>query len=66
MFALFAFVVYFNLMTLGQSWVGAGKLSLSAFMFFLHGGTLVLALIILAVRHNRWTLRRLQPARRIP
>ncbi|MCM2347144.1 MAG: LPS export ABC transporter permease LptF [Acidovorax soli] len=66
MFALFAFVVYFNLMTLGQSWVGAGKLGLSAFMFFLHGGTLVLALIILAARHNRWTLRRLQPARRTP
>lgn len=63
MFALFAFVVYYNLMTLGQSWVGAGKLGLPAFMLSLHGGTLVLALAILAVRHNHWTLRRLGPTR---
>src|SRR3989344_2894623 len=27
-FALFAFIVYYNLMTLGQSWVGAGRLGL--------------------------------------
>lgn len=58
-FALFSFVVYYNLMTLGQSWVGAGKLGLSAFMIYLHGGTLLLALAILAARHNHWTLRRL-------
>jgi lipopolysaccharide export system permease protein len=62
-FALFAFVVYYNLMTLGQSWVGAGKLGLLAFMAFLHGGTLFLGMAILAVRHNRWTLRRLWPTR---
>ena len=62
-FALFAFVVYYNLMTLGQSWVGAGKLGLLAFMAFLHGGTLLLGMAILAVRHNRWTLRRLWPTR---
>ena len=28
-FALFAFIVYYNLMTLGQSWVGAGRLGLA-------------------------------------
>jgi lipopolysaccharide export system permease protein len=61
--ALFAFVVYYNLMTLGQSWVGAGKLGLPSFMASLHGGTLVLALAILVVRHNHWTLRRLWPTR---
>ena len=63
MFALFAFVVYYNLMTLGQSWVGAGKLGLPAFMLSLHGGTLALALAVLAVRHNYWTLQRLWPNR---
>jgi lipopolysaccharide export system permease protein len=61
--ALFAFVVYYNLMTLGQSWVGAGKLGLPSFMASLHGGTLVLALAILVVLHNHWTLRRLWPTR---
>ena len=60
-FALFAFVVYYNLMTLGQSWVGAGKLGLLAFMALLHGGTLFLGIAILAIRHNRWTPRRLWP-----
>jgi lipopolysaccharide export system permease protein len=63
MLALFSFVVYYNLMTLGQSWVGAGKLGLPAFMASLHGGTLALALAILAVRHNHWTLRRPWPTR---
>ena len=62
-FALFSFVVYYNLMTLGQSWVGAGKLGLPAFMVYLHGGTLLLALAILAARHNHWTLRRLWQTR---
>ena len=63
MFALLSFVVYYNLMTLGQSWVGAGKLGLPTFMILLHGGTAVLALAILAARHNHWTLRRLRKTR---
>ena len=65
-FALFAFIVYYNLMTLGQSWVGAGRLGLASFMVLLHGGMLVTALLVLAVRHNQWTVRRLWPARRAP
>ena len=60
-FALFGFVTYYNLMTLGQSWVGAGRLGLVAFMLLLHGGTLLLSLLILAIRHNQWSLRRLWP-----
>ncbi|RYF71346.1 MAG: LptF/LptG family permease, partial [Comamonadaceae bacterium] len=58
-FALFAFIVYYNLMTLGQSWVGAGRLGLVSFMVLLHGGMLLLSLLVLAVRHNQWTIRRL-------
>ena len=46
-----------------QSWVGAGKLGLPTFMILLHGGTAVLALAILAARHNHWTLRRLRKTR---
>ena len=62
-FALFAFIVYYNLMTLGQSWVGAGRLGLPGFMLSLHGGMLLVALLVLAVRHNQWALRPLWRAK---
>ena len=55
MFALFTFIVYYNLMTLGQSWVSGGKLSLPGYIALLHGGTLTFALLVLAIRHNHWT-----------
>jgi lipopolysaccharide export system permease protein len=58
-FALFAFIVYYNLMTLGQSWVGAGRLGLVSFMVLLHGGMLLMSLLVLAARHNQWSLQRL-------
>ena len=58
-FALFAFIVYYNLMTLGQSWVGADRLGLTSFMVLLHGGMLAASLLVLAVRHNQWTMGRL-------
>lgn len=62
MFALFGFIVYYNLMTLGQSWVGAGRLGLASFMVLLHGGMLAVSLLVLAVRHNQWTVRHLLSA----
>jgi lipopolysaccharide export system permease protein len=65
-FALFAFIIYYNLMTLGQSWIGAGRLGLGSFMVLLHGGMLLLSLLVLGVRHNQWTIRRLWTARRPP
>jgi len=55
--ALFTFIIYYNLMTVGQSWVGSGRLGLLAFMAALHGGTLALALLLLVARHNQWSLR---------
>jgi lipopolysaccharide export system permease protein len=55
-FALFAFVVYFNLLNLGQAWIGSGRTSLGAFLLALHGGTLLLALFWLAKQHNNWSL----------
>jgi lipopolysaccharide export system permease protein len=57
-FALFSFVIYFNLLNLGQSWVGAGRIGFAAFMMALHGGVLLAALLWLAKQHNNWTLRR--------
>lgn len=59
MFALFTFIVYYNFMTLGQSWVAADKVGLLIYMTAIHGGTLAFALAVLAVRHNHWTPRRL-------
>lgn len=65
-FAMFAFVLYYNLLNLGQSWIASGKFGLAGFMITLHGGTLVLALLWLAKAHNNWNWRRLvrpqQPA----
>lgn len=54
LFALFAFVVYYNMLNLGQGWVGSGRLGAGSFMLMLHGGVFVLALLWLAKRHNKW------------
>ena len=57
--ALLAFVVYYNLMTLGQSWVGSGKISMPVFLIALHGSVTLLAALGLAARHYRWSPRQL-------
>ena len=56
--ALFAFIVYYNFMVLGQSWVASGKMGLWPFVVLLHGGILTLSCLLLAARHNHWTPRR--------
>jgi len=53
-FALFAFVVYFNLLNLGQSWISTGRTNFPLFFTLLHGGTLALAVFWLAKQHNNW------------
>jgi lipopolysaccharide export system permease protein len=55
-FALFAFVVYFNLLNLGQSWIGTGRAGFAGFLLALHGGTLAASLLWLAKQHNNWAL----------
>jgi len=55
-FALFAFIVYFNLLNLGQSWIGTGRAGFLPFVLVLHGGTLAAALLWLGKQHNGWTL----------
>ncbi|MDB5883810.1 MAG: export transporter permease LptF, partial [Ramlibacter sp.] len=57
-FALFAFVLYFNLLNLGQSWVTSGRASFGGFLLMLHGGVLAAALLWLAMQHNNWSVRR--------
>jgi lipopolysaccharide export system permease protein len=56
-FALFAFVLYYNLLNLGQSWIASGKFTFGGFLLALHGGALVLGTSWLAKRHNNWHWR---------
>lgn len=56
--SLFAFVVYYNLINLGQSWIAAGRVGFVPFVVLMHGGVLLLALLALAQRHHRFSLRR--------
>jgi lipopolysaccharide export system permease protein len=62
-FAFLAFVVYFNMLVLGKSWIQSGQVSLGLFLLGLHGGALLAALLWLAKRHNHWAIRlRRRPA----
>lgn len=56
-FVLFTFVVYHNLLNLGQSWITVGAANLGGFLVALHGGALLVALLWLSKRHLNWTLK---------
>jgi lipopolysaccharide export system permease protein len=56
-FALFAFIVYFNLLNLGQSWVSSGRVGFAPLLLVLHGGVLFGGLLWLGKQHNNWTWR---------
>ncbi|MDB5956345.1 LPS export ABC transporter permease LptF [Ramlibacter sp.] len=58
-FALFAFIVYFNLLNLGQSWIASRRIGFVAFLLLVHGGTFLLASLWLARQHNGWAFSRL-------
>lgn len=63
-FAFGAFIVYFNLLILGKSWVETGQVHVGVFLVLLHGGALALALLWLAKRHNNWAFQMPGAARR--
>ena len=44
LFALLAFMIYYNLANLSQAWVASGRVSMAAALLGLHGGALALAL----------------------
>ena len=64
LFALFAFVAYYNLLNLGQSWITNGAVPFGSFMLGLHGGVFVLAIAWLLARHNHLSWRNLLPRTR--
>ncbi|MFC5523036.1 LPS export ABC transporter permease LptF [Polaromonas jejuensis] len=61
-FVLLTFVVYNNLLNLGQSWIFVGLISFSNFLLALHGGVLLLGLGWLLKRQYNWVFR---PAARL-
>ena len=63
-FALFAFVVYYNLLNLGQTWIANGQAGFYTFLLVLHGSAFVGGLFWLAQQHNNWSLRRMLRRRR--
>ena len=56
-FALFAFICYYNLLNLGNSWIATGLVSFPKFMAMAHGGALLLGLAWLGWRSGRFTVR---------
>lgn len=62
LFALLAFVIYYNLINLTQAWVTSERLSLGVALFGLHGAALALALGLIAWRDRatvwQWPWRR--------
>jgi lipopolysaccharide export system permease protein len=57
LFALLAFVVYFNLSNLSQSWVATGRVGMGVALFGLHGGVFLAALGLLWWRDHAAVLR---------
>jgi len=53
-FALFAFVLYYNLLSLGQNAIATGKFSFTQLLVGLHGSIFVLAMLVLIKRHHNW------------
>ncbi len=63
LFALLSFVIYFNMISLSQSWVSHGRVSLGQALGLVHGGALVMALALLWWRDNRIVLGLRKPPR---
>lgn len=55
--ALLAFVIYYNLMSVGQSWVASGRISMATYLFGIHGSIFAISALGLAIRHHRWHIK---------
>lgn len=56
LFALFAFIVYYNMMTFSQSWVASGKAQLWTSFFLVHGIAALIAWGLLQSRSHQFSL----------
>ncbi len=57
-FAFLAFVLYFNLLGLGKSWIETGQVSMLVYLLLVHGGAFLAGTLWLLKRHNAWTWRK--------
>jgi lipopolysaccharide export system permease protein len=64
--ALLIFMIYYNMINVGQSWVSSGKVSFASLMLGLHGGVFFLALLWITIRHANLSWRHLLPVKRPP
>jgi lipopolysaccharide export system permease protein len=64
-FAFLLFVVYFNMLLLGKTWVASGRYPFLPFLLVLHGGAAAVTLLWLLKRHNNWEIR-WPPRRPVP
>jgi lipopolysaccharide export system permease protein len=64
-FALLAFIAYYNLLNAGFGWISSGKLSFTQLMLGLHGGVLAATCLLLTIRNSNWSLRDLLPRKAI-
>ncbi len=54
-FALLAFMFYYNLINLSQSWIASGQFRFTAVILAMHGGIFIISALWLAKRHNNWS-----------
>lgn len=57
LFTLFAFIVYFNMLNIGQRWVSAGQIHWLVLTVLLHGAVFALSALWLAKRHHNFHWR---------
>ena len=57
--ALFCFISYYNMVNVGQNWIGTGKTSFPTLMVGLHGGAFCFAMAWLLFRHFNLSWRHL-------
>lgn len=55
--AIFVFVMYYNLINVGQGWVAAERLSFWVWMALLHGSFFLAGVAVVAAKHNNWSWR---------
>jgi len=56
MFLLFSFIIYFNLLNMGQGWVISNKMNWLEMMMWIHGSIFLFSILWLSKRHYNWHL----------
>lgn len=56
LYALLTFVIYFNLINLGQSWINSEKFTMIPTMIAIHGSMFAIAVFFILKRHYSWVI----------